>query len=71
MGLGHEFFGPIIAPQNHVARLLVGDEGFGDVGPTSWLAQILYFTDVCVFPFAWEMCQIKRHPFSFYSRGVL
>ena len=25
----------------------------------------MYFIDVGVFPFAWEMCRIKRHPFSF------
>ena len=49
----------------------LGEEGFGDVGPTSRLTQILYFTDVWVFPFAWEMCRIKRHPFVFQSRGVL
>ena len=65
MGLGHEFSGPTIAPQNPAVRLLVGEEGFGDVGPTSWPAQTLYFIDVGVFPFAWEMCRIKRHPFSF------
>ena len=35
MGLGHELSGPTIAPQNPAARLLVGEEGFDDIGPTS------------------------------------
>ena len=35
VGLGHEFSGPTIAPQNPVARLLVGEEGFGNVGLAS------------------------------------
>ena len=32
--------------------LLVKEGGFGDVGLKPWLAQILYFIDVGVFPFA-------------------
>ena len=61
--MGHEFFGPTIAPQNPAARLLVGEEGFGDFGPTSWLVQVLHSTHTCVFTFTWETCQVKSHPF--------
>ena len=50
---------------------LVGEDGFGDVGRTLWLVQILYSTSICVFPFIWEVCQIKRHSFIFHPRGVL
>ena len=32
---GHNFFGPTIAPQKPAARLLVGEEGFDNVGLTS------------------------------------
>ena len=46
MGLGHELSGPTIAPQNPAALLLVGEEGFDNVEPTSRLAQIMYFIDV-------------------------
>ena len=35
VGLGREFSGPTIAPQNPAARLLVGEEGFDNVGLTS------------------------------------
>ena len=52
MGLGHELSGPTIAPQNPAALLLVGEEGFDNVEPTSRLAQIMYFIDVWAFPFA-------------------
>ena len=52
MGLGHELSGPTIVPQNPAARLLVGEEGFDNAGPTSRLIQIMYFIDVWAFPFA-------------------
>ena len=35
LGRGYTFFGPTIAPQKPAARILVGKEGFDNVGPTS------------------------------------
>ena len=73
MGWDYEFQAPqpTIAPQNPASRLLVREEGFGDVGPTSRLDQVPYLIAVCVLPFAWEMCRIKRRYFIFHPRSVL
>ena len=70
LGQGHNFFGPTIAPQKPAARLLVGEEGFDNVGLTSLLVLILHSINIRNFPLARGMCQIKGHSFT-HPRGVL
>ena len=65
MGLGHEFSGPTIAPQNPAARLLVGKEGFDNAGPTSRLTQIMYFLIFGLFHLHRRCTELRGIPLAF------
>ena len=41
------------------------------LGPPRGFAQVPYLIAVCVLPFAWEMCRIKRRYFILHPRSVL